>query len=418
MTRQLKILIVEDEPFWHGQIKTVLLSELSSDGYSATIDIATTAEEAKKLIRKVGQELDGKREIPPYDLVSLDMHLAAPKETTGSSGSGLDVLGTIHNFNAAWMVSVLTGAERDKTIKDSLGDEAARKLQKELRSSIYKQSFPRDRLIVQEKPETSETELIENRLKDVCTLLKHSLAGQNVFNLIKVPCEVKKFETTDGNWFAKDSKDYKAAKKENKLKKKGRRLQDGQWFEDDISLRQTRFGCGSIITLKENEDIAVIAAALASPGKPISGNTLDGDHEAFEYEHSELAETKDKDFDADYAGSSGDWDTTQSEARQQYVAHKETIQKQLDSLSSDKQRQREILEEQVYALETEINKLRRRPTAVIQKGTRNLGQSKSRVIATLKESGQLELAQHLDNYLQRKGNSLCYEPPILVVWNT
>jgi len=403
----LKILIVEDEPFWVETIKSVLMDELGANGYAIAIDCVSTAEEARKKIRDSG--------VQPYDLVSLDMHLANPD---GQSGDGLSVLGTIATHSAAWMVSILTGVERDRTVRDSLGDEMAHKLQAELRSSVFKKTFPRDRLLIQEKPDPEEKELIETRLKDVCSILKHSLAGQNVFQRIELPCEVPKHKLTDGTWVSKDSKECKQAKKDKQLVMAGKVAQEAEWHPDTVTFRQIRFGCGSLITLEELTDYKVIETALAKPGETVLATEIGGEFEAFTYSNSELAENQDTDYESSLVSGSGQqWDDTDAVTRREYVRQLAKLRSQMKSMDPSDRRYQKLVED-IESLRVFVSPLRRGPVAKVHEGTPDFGQAKSRVIANLKKSGQLELARHLERFLIRKGQSLCYDPDVTVVWNT
>jgi len=405
MPRNLKILIVEDEEFWREKIRSILCDELAGDGYSVTIDAAQTAEAAMDFVNDCAAK-------GPYDLVSLDMHLAEPD---GDSGHGLDVLGRISIYSAAWMVSILTGIERDDTVAASLGENLASKLQKELRSSIYKTSFPRERLMIQEKPLPEEEDILENRIRDVCSVLRQSLSGQNVFRCIELPCLVAKHELTDGTWVVKDSPEHRKAKKDKALVMAGRVARNAKWVEDTVKYRQVRYGCGALITLDEPKslDFVAIGAALAKPGATIRGREVygnglvpgDGDDSGFDYEGNLST------------GSGDQWDATESESRKAYAAAIEDLKARLAELPEN-DRHRAQIEQEIDDLAAAMKKLRCRPVAKVEKGAVDMKQAKSRAIGSLKNAGQLELAEHLENSLKVSGNTLTYDIDKDVIWNT
>lgn len=404
--KPLRILIVEDESFWTEKIKSVLTEELGTGGYAVSFDLAKTAKDARSKIRDLGGEA--------YDLVSLDMHLA---NSDGQAGDGLSVLGTIALQSAAWMVSIFTGVERDDTVADSLGDELARKLQEELRSSVYKKTFPRDRMIIQEKPDQAEEALILTRLKDVCSILKHSLAGQNVFRSVELPCKTPMHELNDGSWVVKDSDEFKQAKKEKKVKMAGKYAKKAEWHDSTVRFREVRFQCGSLITMEDLTDYKVIAAALSRPGEKILATTMDGEEEGFAFSGSELAENQDTDFENPLGQRDGEWDDTEATSRAAYTKTLMQLKAQLETTDQDSAKYRSLTE-QVEILEAEIAKLRKGRVAKVEKGTVAMGTAKSRVIGNLKKAGQLDLAEHLERFLIKKGQSLCYEPDMDVIWNT
>lgn len=402
MPHNLKILIVEDDDFWSKTINSTLCEVLQADQYSLVVDTAATAPQAIHYVTSVADN--------PYDLVCLDMLLKDPDG--GMAGHGLDVLGKINLYSSAWMVFVLTGVERDDSVKNSLGEDLAAKLQKELRSSVYETTFPRERLMIEEKPLPEETELIKSRLKDVCAVLKQSLSGQNVFKRLKVPNQIYKYEFKDGSWKELNDKQRSMASRKKLLKMSGKkRVQNAQAFNDTLVCRQIRYKCGPLMTEPNSPYYDAVEVALSQPGVKVSGTQIGGDSPVVLLKpHTVLDDNL-------TIGDGEEWDTTDSDTCEAYTRHIKKIEAELGNLPKVDPRCK-ILIQEISELKTAIKKLRKRPEVMVPPGSINMRKAKERAIKALRKSGQLELAKHLESALVSSGNSLTYEPPAHIVWNT
>lgn len=461
MSQPIRILIVEDQPEWAKAIKTNLLEIFNDLGVPCTIEAPVTIKECKKAIHSASES--------PYDLITLDINYR--EDASDSPIDGLNLLGTIGKFQSAWMVSILTGVETDSTVEDTYGAARASLLQKELRSKAYT-SFPPERLLVLEKPDLDDESMLQNRLRQVCLVLRQSLKGRNLFRPLELSCRVACHRTVKGDLIKKDSADFRRAKeamefvkeyqedpsaaqdparkkqyqKELKLdvlEKKGSKLTNAEWVDDVVSLRQVRFGCGEVITLPDSPNFETIAWLLRHPGKQFEAHQIGGEvaevghmfddaaNAGYDDEDGDAAAdygTDEDDDDADYGhqgmdrdfdgglhmgAAANDWDDTEAISHENY---KRELREKRAKLETATGRQRQLLETQIEDLQAALGQVRKK--AVGGKTHSSIKQHKSRAIAALKEAGQVELADHLEKTIRIEGGKFFYDvAPGTIIWN-
>jgi len=465
MSKPFRILIVEDEPQWAKAIKRHFLEILNDLGIPCTIDVPETISACRDAILSA--------ENNPYDLVSLDINFSETGSDTRTDG--LKLLGTIGKIRAAWMVSVLTAIEADPTVSETYGAARARLLQQELRSRAYG-SFPPDRLMVLEKPGIADEDMLENRLRQVCLILRQSLVGRNLFRLLKLDCQVPCHKTVKGDLIKKDSKEFRRAKdamdfvkaykndpaaskdlellkryrNESKLdilEKNGDKLANAVWIADRVYLRQIRFGCGEVIALPETPNFATIAWFLGHPDEEFLAHQVGGEaaevgrlsedfrhksvgdeqiadgipnqedeeDENADYDMNQDRHGDDRDFEGGIrAGvAAPDWKSTEAES---HAAYAKELWKKKAALESATCRYRKQLESEIEDLKQHMGAVRRKPTG--GKSHELIKQHKSRAIAELKEAGQVELATHLEKLIRIEDRKFFYDVvPGSIFWN-
>jgi CheY-like chemotaxis protein len=214
--KQLRMLIVEDEPAHLATLQRSYRTAFGARGYDPIIEEAVTVEHARRLAKEA--------KTAPYDFVSLDVNLGDPTLT------GLDVLDTLKRFKSAWMVALLTGVETDTSVDETMGKTRGETLRRQLRRDAYAR-FPGDRLLVVEKPLLGMTtegaqHLLENRLEQIALLYEEIGRLRYVFR----PIEVVSLERI-------------AAPKGTKARRR---------FTETTALHwQIRFNCGEIRTLPD-----------------------------------------------------------------------------------------------------------------------------------------------------------------------
>lgn len=463
MSKPLRILIVEDELEWAKRIKSNLLEILHDLRLPCSIDAPESIQECKAAIRSAVEK--------PYDLITLDINYR--NDSANEPTDGLKLLGIIGQYQSAWLVSILTGIAVDETVAATYGEERARQLQEELRSRAYT-SFPPERLLVLEKPALDDAGKLAKHLRQICLILRQSLVGRNLFRPLELPCQVACHRTMNGDLIKRDSKEFRRAweamefvkkyesdptssqdparKKQYEreikldiLKKVGgsKKLTNAEWVDDQVSLRQVRFGCGEVITLRDTPNFETIAWLLRHPGKPFKPHEIGGEAAELgrlsaEFQHSGDADAKggeteqfdpeDDDFDmsrdrqgkdrdfesgATMGDAGSDWDTTEAESR---AAYKSALRKKEAELEIATGHQRNILESEIEHLKIAIGEVRKKAVAGKTHGL--IKQHKSRTIAALKEAGQVELANHLEKTIRNKGSEFWYDvEPGSIFWN-
>ena len=475
MTRTLRILIVEDEAKWATAIKSSLLEIFNDLRIPCTIEVPDTIRECKNAIRSGGET--------PYDLISLDVHLR--NDGSGDPSSGIDLLRIVKTYNAAWMVSILTGVETDETVADTYGEERARLLQNELRNRAF-MTFPPERLVIMEKP-LLEGDRLAARLRQLCLILRQSLVSRNLFRHLDLNCKVAVHETSltdketgEAIWIKKDSEEFKRAykayqfikdyekapssdpdqqakfkneKKHDVLVKSGRKLKDAEWIDDVISLRQIRFGCGEVITLPDSPNFETIAWLLRHPREEFAAHQIGGEAPevgqefvsfglsaeedetetdgSLDHEDDEGAERTADDGDDDednfnqrgsgrdhesdrQRGSHPEADETEADSHRVYSIALHRKQAELAGASGSR---RDRLGQEIEDLNVALGNVRSRADGGRTHGS--IRQHKSRAIADLKEAGQVELADHLENAIKIHKFKFSYHvEPGEYFWNT
>jgi CheY-like chemotaxis protein len=422
MKTKQNILIIEDDPAWATVIKDAIESVLDDMRFKCVFEIPETNRQRRDAVRAAADQ--------PYDLVSLDIHLANDGSTTEPI-DGLYLLDLIRRYNAAWMVSIFTGIENDETVGSTYGTEAASRLQNNLRARAYA-SFSPDRLLVTEKPALNSN-MVDNRIRQICMILLHSSSARNLFRALKLENLTPYGETITGELLSQDSKEYKIAEKAHKfvqtyetkfsqerkktvreeylrqkgldvLAKNGKRLKNTQWIEGVIELRQIRFNCGEVVTLPDGPYFRTVAKVLEKPGKEFSSHELFGE--------SDEAPTT-KGFDLQMGTTSEiDVDITDIETRKSYIENMRRLKNQLETAEGNTRKR--ILQD-IADFKGALKRLR---TGVKGgKGSTTVGQHKSRCISRLKEHGQVELALHLEKYLKIENFKIVYKvPPGEFLW--
>jgi CheY-like chemotaxis protein len=214
--KNLRMLIVEDEPVLLANLQALYRAVFSARGYDPVIEQAVTVEQARELAKAA--------KIKPYDFISLDVNLGDATLT------GLDVLDTLQRFKSVWMVALLTGVETDASLDETMGRTRGENIRKQLRRDAYAR-FPGDRLLVVEKPPlemgTDKAQrLLEDRLQQIALLYEEIGRLRYVFR----PIEVVSLERI-------------AAPKGMKARRR---------FAETTALHwQIRFNCGEIRTLPD-----------------------------------------------------------------------------------------------------------------------------------------------------------------------
>ncbi|TAG11141.1 MAG: hypothetical protein EAZ42_01580 [Verrucomicrobia bacterium] len=467
MSQPLRILIVEDEPKWAQAIKSNFLEIFNDLKLPCTIEAPDTIQKCREAIRRAAEI--------PYDLISLDISFS--NDAAEDPIDGLALLGIISQWKAAWLVSILTGVESDTTVDDTYGEHRARLLQFELHSRASA-TFPPERLMVREKPDLSNTELLAKRLRQVCLYLRQSRIGRNRFRRLKEPCQIAVHELIDGQWIKRNSPEFNRAKKAmdfvkafNKkypkgpstcsdskrlgdyemeieldmLKKNGSKLAPAQWADDTVTLWQISFGCGEVISLPDNPNFETIAWLLRHPDEEfaahqIGGEAADigqeavgflhqnpGDGDMSDAEDDEDGEDDDEDpFQRENGGNRRDYDNnraiqenlnTDDTAKETHAVYRREIQRKEAQLASANRRLRSILETEIAALRKALGDVRR--NTVGGRSHETIKQHKSRAIAELREAGQVELADHLFTNIKIRNFKFCYAVEKgSIVWNT
>jgi len=229
--KTIRMLIVEDDLKLLKTLEAHYRSILEGYDFHVTIEKAETVEEARRLAKAAKPN--------PYDLVSLDVILGDPAMT------GLHVLETLHRFQSAWMVALLTGVETDASVDRTMGKTRGDTLRKQLRRDAYAR-FPAERLLVVEKPSPTipapEAEkLLTNRLRQIAAVYQEVSRLRYIFR----PIEVVSLERLPGP----------KASTPNKPKRK---------FIETTSLHwQIRFNCGDIRTLPDKAGFKTLHQLLS-----------------------------------------------------------------------------------------------------------------------------------------------------------
>ena len=200
--KPIRMLIVEDNPALLAGLEEQYREIFTRRGRAVAIELAGSGDKARSLAKQARD--------CPYDLVSLDINL-------GDSGlTGLDVLDTLHRFQSAWMVALLTGVETDETLDATMGQTKANSLRRRLRRDAFAR-FPAERLLVVEKPSATlaiedAAELLANRLEQIALVYEEISRQRYIFRPLEVTSlervpkpkgskEPRKFiETTSLHW--------------------------------------------------------------------------------------------------------------------------------------------------------------------------------------------------------------------------
>jgi CheY-like chemotaxis protein len=469
MLQPLRILIVEDEPKWAQAIKTNFLEIFNDLKLPCTIEVPNTIQKCKEAIRNAVER--------PYDLISLDINFR--QDAVAKPIDGLTLLEIIKKYKAAWLVSILTGVESDKTVDDTYGEQRTRELQYELHSRASA-TFSPERLMVKEKPALSNTILLAKRLRQVCLYLRQSRIGRNRFRRLEEPCQVAVHELIDKRLIKKSSPEFLRAQKAMKfvkefnkefpkgpstcpdsqrvadyemelkydlLKKNGTKLEKAQWAEDIVTLRQISFGCGEVITLPDNPNFETIVWLLRHPNEEFAAHQIGGEaaelgretvgfqHEApadvglLDAENDEDEEDDDDEEDPfhmenegnrrDYGNNREIQDNLNVDVteRDSHAVYRRDIKRKEAQLDSANPRQRSKLEAEIADLRKALGEVRK--YAVGGRSHETIKQHKSRAIADLREAGQLELADHLFNTIRIRNFKFCYAVEKgAISWNT
>jgi len=438
----LRLLIVEDEPQLSGSLKKLYREMLGEQGFgSITIEQASTVEEARELARAATTH--------PYDLVSLDVNLGDREQT------GLDVLSSLNRFQSAWMVALLTGVETDLSVDETMGKTTGEGLRKRLRHEACKR-FPAERLQVVEKPPASlpveEMErLLSNRVRQIALIYGEVSKMRYIFRPIRM------------KGLARLSSE-KGTKKADKGKKR-------PTVQTSTVLWQIRYNCGDLLTVPDKTGFLTLHHLLSMPRSetltPEQAMALEPKNDAKE-KVSKVAPLTDSDPVAEYFEALGIAWTTLARAEQdkmiaaalslrfhRYAELREYQEE--DDLSADEEDELNRLVEEFGPLAeaAEMGFLRTTgrddgnegvvtpgvaPEAaaaqeglhaeggVYEKGAGQKGYDspaaanfrarKSRALKSLRENGFVELADHLEAYIQSTGANWSYNPPGDLEWMT
>lgn len=449
MPAKTRILIVEDNPVWADFLEKRYRFEaaeiLGVDRNFVECVRAASFDAAREKILAARDE--------PYDLVSLDINLGNPGGQEPQK-DGLHLLGDIARIHAAWMVAILTGVEKDATFTGSRATIVRRNLR-----NLAMQTFPPERLVVIEKPseltslETTalssaleESGVLGNRIKQVVSIFEHSTSYRNVFRKLVLPNEYKdgaKADDTEAEDAADDGDGAGKPKRQKKVWKKGAVV---HW--------QIRFDCGEMITIPERSGMEVIRVLLENPRKEFSYGALEaaslgetalskedlgaqarpsfGQDKLSQWEQI-VGEAEDGDAsvgnDPDTTSAAremvlsgygteqdGNYDDTEKQSRDAYIEALQGIEGKIEELQKTPGNGSLIshLKSEAAALKKEIKNLRHGGRTA--ESTR-VAAHKSRVIASLREQGLVDLANHLDECIDPKG-TVTYWPPVDMNWQT
>ncbi len=174
--KPIRILLVEDDSATLKWLTGCYQEVFRDRGYAIDISHAKTVEEARRAAKAANRK--------PYDLVSLDLNLGDTQLT------GLDVLNTLHRFQSAWMVALITGIETDVTLDKTMGKIKGDDLRKQFRRDAYAR-FPAERLIVVEKPAAATEKnkaaaLLKNRIEQIALVYEEVSRLRYIFRPIEV----------------------------------------------------------------------------------------------------------------------------------------------------------------------------------------------------------------------------------------
>lgn len=435
----LRLLIVEDDPQLLGSLKKLYRELLGEHGFAAVaIEQAATVEEARELARAATTH--------PYDLVSLDVNLGDREQT------GLDVLGTLNRFQSAWMVALLTGVETDLSVDETMGKTTGESLRKRLRHEACKR-FPAERLQVVEKPSASlpveEIErLLSNRVRQIALIYGEVSKMRYIFRPIRM------------KGLARLSSE-KGAKKADKGKKR-------PTVQTSSVLWQIRYNCGDLLTVPDKTGFLTLHHLLAMPRSetltPEQAMALEPKNDAKEKVHKVGIRSDDHDPVAEYFEAHGiAWSALSGAEQEKMIAialsqrfHRYTELREFqeeDDLSADEEDELNLLIDEFGPLaeaaemgflrttgrEDDDDDVPNPEKAAAQEGLHaeggnyekspgqkgydspaaaNFRARKSRALKSLRENGFVELADHLEAYIQSTGANWSYNPPGDLEWMT
>jgi CheY-like chemotaxis protein len=173
MRYPIHILIAEDIKEWRTALREELRKRFKAIRHyrDVEIDTAEDGEQASEYARN-----------RKYDLAALDVGLGKAPDP-----SGLDVLETIEEQNAAFFVALVTGAATDSSLVKRYGPEAAAVMQVGLQCEAAKR-FPPDRIRVVNKPPAGGFEkrwgAVKAALDSVIEAFEYAAAWRYVFRPI------------------------------------------------------------------------------------------------------------------------------------------------------------------------------------------------------------------------------------------
>jgi len=430
----LRLLIVEDEPQLSGTLKKLYREMLGELGFgSVMIEQASTVEEARELARAATTH--------PYDLVSLDVNLGDREQT------GLDVLGTLNRFQSAWMVALLTGVETDLSVDETMGKTTGESLRKRLRHEAY-QRFPAERLQVVEKPtsslEASEIErLLSDRVRQIALIYSEVSKMRYIFRPIRMKGVARI-----------SSESVEKGKKRSTI-------------QTSTLLWQIRYNCGEILTVPDKAGFLTLHHLLSNPRTEITVDQAMIIEPPIENNVKIVkAKTSDSSEDpvAEYFESRGFvWKGLDKAEQDKMIAAALSTRFHLyvklrefqeeDDLSANEEDELDALKSEFGPLAStaELGFLRitgridpkedealqaarvaqenlhesggnfdKRPgqKGLDSKERFNFSARKSRALKFLRENGFVELADHLEAYIQPNSSKWSYNPPGDLEWMT
>jgi CheY-like chemotaxis protein len=430
----IRLLIVEDEPELLSQLKKLYREIFAEQGASSVIvETADTVEEARELARAATNH--------PYDLVSLDVNLGDAEKT------GLDVLGTLNRFQSAWMVALLTGVETDTSLDKTMGKAAGEVLRKRLRHAAY-QKFPAERLVVVEKPTTAlpdgeQMRLLADRIRQIALIYGEVSVQRFIFRPIQRKGVVR----------LASEKGAKAVKRAT--------------VPTSSTLWQIRYNCGDMLTVPNKTGFRTLHHLLSTPGSELTleqAMVLEPVNETKGKTPKSQSCDQAQDPVAEYFSGLGiAWSDLNLEEQEKMIAAALSLRfrryvelreyQEEDDLSIDEEEElhRLIVEFGPLSDAAEIGFLRTTGriepddseatlnAKVVQGGLhetggnhekapgqwgfdsrdrQNFSARKSRALKSLREDGFVELADHLEAYVQPNHGKWSYNPPTVIEWLT
>ena len=354
----------------------------------------------------------------PYDLVSLDINLGH-SGNEGPQQDGLHLLGEIARTHTAWMVAILTGVEKDPSFKGGRATVVQRNLR-----NLAMQTFPPERLVVIEKPSelTAITEtalpaaladslVLGNRIKQVVSIFEHTSSYRNIFRRLILPNQFKgdAKEEEDGDAFDFDT-DAEADDKPKRQKK--------EWRKGVVVHWQIRYDCGELITVPEKTGMDVIRVLL------------ENEHKEFKYAELEAkveggaapgAADGGAAVEVIFGGAGheqvGIPEDADVETRRQYIAQIRMLKGKIEQLENESGDPRDLAKAKsdIKAFRDAVKKLRQAPDT---QEAQRIRAHKSRILASLREQGLVDFADHLENWIRSDRGSIAYWPPSDMNWQT
>lgn len=175
-----RILIVEDDHEWLGELQRFLRLLLENEAVTARIDPTTTKQEALEKLRRAREQGQ------PYDLLSLDINLGVTLSADGTArqlSNGRDVLTEAHLLKACHAAMIVTGVGADQEIDQICIEDKERIVLRAGLPAILDKMFPNERgLYLPKDLQASPQQNINGYLgSDIAGAIKNICRPRNEF---------------------------------------------------------------------------------------------------------------------------------------------------------------------------------------------------------------------------------------------